>query len=214
MIEALLHCIRVKLTNKKKKQINTILLKIPSLIFSTPVVTTVCTIVIARFTPYWGLILSSIFFYILMPVLAYAYLYKKGLITDKKFDFNVRKREERPLYNFIMILGFLTNYILISMYKIPIVEEIALFLLISFLVFTIVTLFWKISGHMTQTVLAILTLAYIFPNARLWILLVGYLICIPLVGLSRIKLKHHNIWQVVAGTLVTTIIGVLLFTIF
>jgi membrane-associated phospholipid phosphatase len=203
----------MKISKQKKEKINKILIEIPSIIFSTPLVTTVCTIILATLTPNIGLILSSIFFYIVMPILAYTYLYKKGLVTDKKFDFNIRKRAERPLYNVILILGFLTNYILIALYSVPIVKEIALFLLFSFLVFTIVTLFWKISGHMTQTVLAILIFAYIFPNASLVILLVGYLVCVPLVGFSRIKLKHHNIWQVVAGTLVTSGIGVILFTI-
>jgi membrane-associated phospholipid phosphatase len=66
---------------------------------------------------------------------------------------------------------------------------------------------------MTQTVLCILILAYIFPSARTYILLIGYLVCVPLVGLSRVKLGHHNIWQVVAGTLVTTSVGLLFFTI-
>jgi membrane-associated phospholipid phosphatase len=203
----------MKLSKKKKKQINKILLEIPSLIFSSPVVTTIATVILAKYMPYLGLIISSVFFYIFMPILAYAYLYKRGLITDKKFDFNIRKREERPLYTLIVILGFLTNYILIAMYRVPIVEEVALFLFLAFFVFAVVTLFWKISGHMTQTVLCILILAYVFPDARLIIILVGYLLCIPLVGLSRVKLGHHNIWQVIAGTLVTTGIGLLLFTI-
>jgi membrane-associated phospholipid phosphatase len=203
----------MKLSKKKKKQINKILLEIPSLIFSSPVVTTIATVILAKYMPYLGLIVSSVFFYIFMPILAYAYLYKRGLITDEKFDFNIRKREERPLYTLIVILGFLTNYILIAMYRVPIVEEVALFLFLAFFVFGVVTLFWKISGHMTQTVLCILILAYVFPDARLIILLVGYLLCIPLVGLSRVKLGHHSIWQVIAGTLVTTGIGLLLFTI-
>lgn len=200
----------MKLSKTKKGEIRLTLLKIPSLIFSSPIVTTVSAVVLARYIPYLGLILSSVFFYIFMPILTYVYLYKRGLITDKRFDFNIRKREERPLYTFIVILGFLTNYILLSMYNLPVVQEIALFLLLSFLVFSVVTLFWKISGHMTQTVLCILILAYVFPDARLIILLVGYILCIPLVGLSRVKLGHHSIWQVVAGTLVTTGIGSLI----
>jgi membrane-associated phospholipid phosphatase len=203
----------MKLSKTRKKKIRLLLLKIPSIIFSSPVVTTVATIILAKYIPYLGLIFSSIFFYIFMPILAYAYLYKRGLITDKKFDFNIRKREERPLYTLILLLGFLTNYILLSMYNLPFVEEIALFLFLAFLFFALITLFWKISGHMTQTVLLILVLAYVFPDARLIILLVGYILCIPLVGLSRVKLGHHSIWQVVAGTLVTSVIGVLLFTI-
>jgi membrane-associated phospholipid phosphatase len=203
----------MKLTKKKKDKINKLLLEIPSAVFSSPLVTTVLTITIIKYIPYLGLIFSSIFFYILTPILTYFYLYKRGLITDTKFDFNIRKRHERPLYNFIIISGFLTNFLLLTMFKVSVAKEIALFLLLSFLVFTIITLFWKISGHMTQTVLCVLILAYIFPSVSIYILLVGYLVCIPLVGLSRIKLGHHNIWQVIAGTMATTGIGVLLFTI-
>jgi membrane-associated phospholipid phosphatase len=201
----------MKLTKKKREKINKFLLQIPSAVFSSPLVTTVLTIIIIKYIPYLGLIFSSIFFYILTPIITYSYLYKKGLITDKKFDFNIRKRQERPLYNFIIILGFLTNFLLLSMFKVAFAKEIALFLLLAFLTFTVITLFWKISGHMTQTVLSILILAYIFPSASIYILLVGYLICVPLVGVSRIKLGHHNIWQVIAGTLVTSAIGVVVF---
>jgi membrane-associated phospholipid phosphatase len=203
----------MKLSKKRKKEIQRVLLEIPSLVFSSVIVTTVATIILARYLPYLGLIFSSILFYVFMPVLTYAYLYKRGLITDKKFDFNIRKREERPLYTLIVIMGFLTNYILISLYNIPIVEEVSLFLFLAFFVFSIVTLFWKISGHMTQTVLSVLILAYVFPNLSIPILLIGYLICVPLVGLSRVKLGHHTIWQIIAGTLVTSSIGIILFTI-
>ena len=199
--------------NKKKFSYKELLIEIPSIIFSSPIITTVLTVVIARYLPYIGLIISSVFFYIVMPILLYFYLYKKGLITDEKFDFNIRKREERPLYLFLIALGFITNFILISMYNIPQVKEITLFFSLAFLVFAIITIFWKISGHMTQTVITILILAYVFTDIRIYILLVGYLICVPLVGYSRIKLKHHNIWQVIAGTLVTTAIGILVFTI-
>lgn len=197
----------------KKIKTSDILIRLPSLVFSSPIITTLTTILVVRKVPYLGLVFSSVFFYIFLPIITYGYLKRIGLITDAKFDFNIRKREERPLYNLIMILGFLTNYILIAMYNIPIVNEIALFLLLSFLVFTVVTFFWKISGHMTQTVLGILIFAYVFPDIRIYILLAGYLIFVPLVGLSRVKLKHHNVWQVIAGTVVTTIIGVLIFTI-
>jgi len=204
---------RIKKIEISNLKVSDILIRLPSMIFSSPVVTLLTTIILIQRINYLGLIISSIFFYVLLPILTYLYLYKKGLITDEKFDFNIRKREERPLYNIIMILGFFTNYVLISMYNIPVVQEIALFLLLSLLLFTIVTFFWKISGHMTQTVLGILILAYVLPDIRVYILLAGYLICIPLVGLSRIKLKHHDIYQVLAGTLITTLIGILIFTI-
>ncbi len=199
--------------NLPKIKLKDILIRLPSLIFSSPVITLITTIILIPRIEYIGLIASSLFFYVLFPILTYLYLYKKGLITDKKFDFNIRKREERTLYNIIITMGFFTNYVLLSMYNIPVVQEVALFLLLSFFVFTLVTLFWKISGHMTQSVLFILILAYVFKDYQIYIILAGYLVCIPLVGLSRIKLKHHDIWQVLAGTFVTTAIGVLVFTI-
>jgi membrane-associated phospholipid phosphatase len=205
----------MKLSKKDKNKILNTLYRLPSIVFSSPVVTTVFTIIIIRLVSYPGLIVSSIFFYLIMPIATYAFLYKRGLITDKNFDFNIRKREERPLYQIILVLGFLTNYILIALYDIPIITEVSLFILISFAIFTIVTIFWKISGHMTQTVLCILTLAYVLPNYAIYILLIGYLVCVPLVAFSRIKLKHHTIWQVIAGTLVTSIIGfIVLYIIF
>lgn len=203
--------------NKKKFlkniKVGEVLIGLPSMIFSSPAVTALTTIIIVRLISNLGLVISSVFFYLLMPILTYVYLKRRELITDKKYDFNIRKREERPLYNIIVILGFLTNYILINLYNVPIVEEIALFVLLSFLAFGIITLFWKISGHMTQTVLGILILAYVFPDIHIYILLAGYLVCVPLVGISRIKLKHHDIWQVLAGTFVTTLVGILVFTI-
>jgi membrane-associated phospholipid phosphatase len=198
---------------KKKLKFQDVLIRIPSMIFSSPVVTILLTVVLTQYIPYKGLIISSAFFYILMPILIYTYLYKIGLITDKEFDFNIRKREERPLSLLLASFGFLTNYVLISMYNLPQAKEIALFFSLAFFVFAIITIFWKISGHMTQTVITILILAYAFSDIKIYILLIGYLICVPLVGYSRIKLKHHNIWQVIAGTLVTTAIGILVFTI-
>lgn len=180
---------------------------------SSPIVTTICTILLISQIKYLGLILSSITFYIIAPILTYIHLKKKGLITDKKLDFNIRKREERTPYNIIVLLGFLTNYILITMYDIPIVKEIAILILISFLVFTIVSLFWKISGHMTQTVLLITTLAYFFPNFYIYILLIGYILVVPWVGWSRIYHKHHTLSQVVAGTLITSVLAFVVFTI-
>lgn len=188
--------------------------RLPSIIFSSTVISVVSTILLISNIEQFGLILSTIFFYILSPVLTYFYLKKRGLITDKKLNFNIVKREERFVYNIILLLGFLTNYILLSFYHTPVVQEIALLLLLSFTAFSIVTIFWKISGHMTQTVLIILIFAYIFNDIWLYIILIGYLICIPLVGYSRLKFKHHDIWQVIAGTLLTSLIGFLSLTIF
>ncbi|MDD3474964.1 MAG: hypothetical protein PHP08_03660, partial [Candidatus Dojkabacteria bacterium] len=65
--------------NKKKFSYKELLIEIPSIIFSSPIITTVLTVVIARYLPYIGLIISSVFFYIVMPILLYFYLYKKGL---------------------------------------------------------------------------------------------------------------------------------------
>jgi membrane-associated phospholipid phosphatase len=187
--------------------------RIGSSIFSSPVVTTIITILMIPKVDYLGIIFSSIFFYILTPILAYTYLKKKMLITDEKFDFNIRKREERTVYNIIIILGFITNFLLINMFSIPIVTSVALLVLISFSVYSIVSLFWKISGHMTQTVLTITTLAYVFPNLSIYIILIGYLVFIPWVGWSRVYNKHHTVAQVIAGTLVTSLIAYLVFTI-
>ena len=196
----------------KKKFLNIFSL-IGSTLLSSPVITIIITILLIPKINNYGIILSSIFFYIIFPILTYLILTKKGLITDKKYDFNIRKREERTPYNIIIVLGFLTNFILIYTYNIPIVKEIALLLLLSSFVFFIVSTFWKISGHMTQTVLLITTLAFCFNNYSIYILLIGYLLIIPWVGWSRVYNKHHNVYQVIAGTLVTSLLAFFVFTI-
>lgn len=199
--------------NLQKDKIIGLIAEISSALFSSPVVTIVCTIALIPQIKYIGLIISTIFFYIILPVLAYLFLKKKGLITDKKYDFNIRKREERTPYNIIITTGFLTNYLLLRIYNIPIAQDIALLLFLAFLLFGIVTLFWKISGHMTQTVLAITTLAYISDSYSIYFLLIGYLVCVPIVAWSRIYMKHHTLAQVIAGTVLTSILAFLVYTI-
>lgn len=196
-----------------KNKLIDVFAKLGSTLFSFPFGALLCSVLIIFHTPYISLIFSTIFFYVLVPILAYVYLRRIGMITDEKLNFNIQKREERTVYNIIVILGFLTNYILLSMYKIDVAIEISLVLLISFVVYSLVNIVWKMSGHMTQTVTTITSLAFFFPNISLYILLIGYLICIPWVGWSRVYLKHHTWLQVVAGVFIPSFVALVVFTI-
>ncbi len=180
---------------------------------SVALLTTTCSIIVAFKLPYMGLLFSTVFFYILTPPLAYVFLWKKGLITDPKLDFSARKRYERTTFNIILVLAFLTNFLLIKMYNVPIFTEVSFLVLFAFLIYSIITLFWKISMHLTQAIVSVTSLVFLFPDYSKYILLIGYLIFIPLVCWSRVYHKHHTWLQVLIAVVLNSVLAYILFTI-
>ena len=180
---------------------------------SVAILTTFCSIIVLTNLPRIGLIYSTVFFYILVPPIAYLILRKKGLISDPKLDFSIQKQEERTFFNIILLLAFLTNFVLIKLCNVPIYTDISFLVLVSFLIYSYITLFWKISMHLTQTVISITSLAFLFPDYSKYILLIGYLIYIPLVCWSRVYHKHHTWLQVLCAVVLNSLLAYIVFTI-
>ena len=78
-----------------------------------------------------------------------------------------------------------------------------LFFKLHFLLFILscttllITLFFKISGHMIMNTAFILILNFLFGWTLLWLVLL-----IPLIAFARLYLKAHTKWEVLAGTIV------------
>lgn len=143
--------------------------------------------------------------YITLPLLPYFYLKKLGKISDYEFT----KREERPLYfslhSLIFLLLSIASIFLLKNTEITTVT-ITAFIISSIL--TIITLFWKISGHMIFSTLLFFTLLYLFPQQHLlWLLF----IFTPMIAWSRVELKKHTWLQTIAGVAVSAIISVIFF---
>jgi membrane-associated phospholipid phosphatase len=73
--------------------------------------------------------------------------------------------------------------------------------LMSVVVVMLVNHWWKISAHMSGIgglLGAVITLTYYFKDNTMWLYMALFVIA-GLVAFSRLKLKAHTIWQVLAG---------------
>jgi len=144
------------------------------------------------------------FLYLVITILPFLILRKIGKISDYEFT----KREERPLYFTITTIGYLALFLLTTfLVKDTMLIHITLAVFVSTCVLTIVTLYWKMSGHMTYSTLLFFTLLYLFPYATF---LPFIFLFTPLIAASRVILKKHTIMQTIVGTLVCATISILI----
>lgn len=143
--------------------------------------------------------------YLLATILPYLILKKLGKASDYEFT----KREERPPYFVTLSILFGILFLILRGYGIPELTNVSLALFVVASVVTIITFFWKISGHMTYSTLLFMTLAYLFSPYFLLLFLFS-----ALIAWSRIQLEKHDLGQVIAGTLVTAAISILIYWVF
>jgi len=72
---------------------------------------------------------------------------------------------------------------------------------------SIISYFWKISMHSSGVTMLVMMFLLVF-GTSMWPLI----LLIPLVWWARIVLKRHNIWQLVAGCILSIIIIYLVFS--
>lgn len=141
--------------------------------------------------------------YLLIPTLPYLVLRKLGKISD----YELTNRKERPPYFFTLSILFGLTYLAISTFNIPTLTTISLNIFIVSTVISLITLFWKISGHLTYSTLLFVTLVYIFNSPYLLLLF----LFTPFIAWSRIVLEKHTLTQTVLGTLLTLLISILIY---
>ena len=143
--------------------------------------------------------------YISVPLTTFFILKKLGKVSDYEFT----KREERPLFFTIVTLSFLILFILSTfILKNPTISTVTVASFTASTTLTIVSLFWKMSGHMTYSTLLFFTTIFLFPNLSfLWLLF----IFTPAIAWSRVELGKHTWIQTVAGVLVSTAISITFF---
>jgi hypothetical protein len=116
---------------------------------------------------------------------------------QKKIDFDLTDRKSRiPLLIFAMI-SYSIGSIIIYLNGNPNELKLQLGIFLLFLLFTLITVKWKISFHCFMLTIGILIL-YKFISS--FFLLLG-LILLPLVMIARVYLKKHTPMQTVAGVL-------------
>ncbi len=126
----------------------------------------------------------------------------------KVSDFDMTDRKERPAYCVSTTIVFLIIYLITLKLGDTALSTIALNTLLTSGIFTLITFFWKISGHITYLTMAYCSFLYVIPSPYTVLLFP----IIPFVAWSRVELKKHNVLQVIAGILLASLISVLVFT--
>ena len=139
------------------------------------------------------------FLYLLSPILPYLTLKKLGKVTD--YEFTDRK-ERPPYFTTITILFGVIFFFVLALN----VETLNLFVVST--VVTIITFYWKISGHMTYSTILFATLIYLFPTTPSLMFL---FVLTPIIAWSRIVLNKHTLTQVILGTLIPLSISILIY---
>lgn len=112
-------------------------------------------------------------------------------------DLDISDRSKRPLFMSCLTIFYGLFYLLTLTSGSILLVKVALTLFVATAFFTIISTFWKISGHMTYLLFAITSITYIYDYPGLMYL---YLL-VPLVAWARVKLKHHTPLQTVFGTI-------------
>lgn len=120
----------------------------------------------------------------------------------KKHDFDLSDRKKRiPLFILINATNLTTLYLVHYWGYNILFKYISCMVLIT-LIFLAITLYWKISAHaLVNSVLIILLIKFASP----WFSLL-FITLLPLIFIARIKLKKHDIYQLIGGTLLSFVI--------
>ncbi len=138
-----------------------------------------------------------ILFFIVIPFSSIVLAYKTGKVSD--LDLTKRTERFKPL--FIMFICFLCGLASVFFLANSVLLHLYILFFILFIVNAVITLFWKISFHMTVNVAGAIFINYLFGWRFPWLYL-----CIPLVFWARYVLKKHTIAQLVGAAALDLII--------
>lgn len=146
--------------------------------------------------PLWLLPLL-LFFSAILPVIFLTYGMRVGLIAD----WETTDRSQRHGLNLVCLLGIALDLVLIFLFGNGLLIRLFLIFLVLMAFYTLITFFWKISGHLTANTAFFWVINFFFGWRFWWLVLL-----LPLVGWARIIRKKHDLGQVLGGILLSTVI--------
>lgn len=175
--------------------------RVVSNVGSPPVVALIAVLISVYAPPQTGLTWVSIAFIliaVLIPILYVVQLVRSGKVTD----FHLPARQERAGPFLVTLIAGLAGWLLVAMAESPhALKLVAVINVVQTALLMLITTQWKISIHNTAiTGLAIVAI-YLLGGVAYPLLL-----CIPLIGWSRVYLKRHTLEQVIGGTILGTIL--------
>ena len=138
----------------------------------------------------------------LMGILFVTMILPPGLLlwwavkTKRVTNWDISNRPQRV--RAFVVLSFLLciDYVIMQTVGTPLVNQVFRFFLVLFAGFFLITLRWKISGHMST--ISMIALYFTYWYGGMFFLLFTL---IPLVAWSRLTLKRHTMGEIIGGTI-------------
>ena len=140
----------------------------------------------------WRFLGALLFIDLLMPFIFMMTMMRHGQISE----FDIRKKEQRiPLYFFTMLCHLVGVWLAYAVGKIDLAHILSVFWILG-VVFSMITVFWKISLHGGVNAVLAVFVNVLFGYRYWWLFLI-----LPVVGWARVYDKHHDVRQFVVGAL-------------
>ena len=176
--------------------------KIVSYIFdgsfiSIPIFLLICLIVVDNKLEAVGWAFLCLLFGVVIPYLYISFLYKKKEIDSM----HIPQKENRIKPLLLTCASYIVCFIILYVLDGPIfLKSIFAISIVSTIILTIITYFWKISLHTSWITFIVITFNILFGR---WMLLMIPLI--PVIGWARVRTKEHTVNQVIFGIGISTI---------
>lgn len=145
----------------------------------------------------------SFLFGTVVPYLYIWFLYKKKKINDM----HISEKEDRIKPLVVACISYIIFFIILYVLKGPLfLKSIFAVIIVSTVILTIITYFWKICLHASGITFMVITFIILFGK---WMLLMIPLI--PLIGWARVRIKKHTVNQVILGAGITAVITFLIY---
>ncbi len=175
--------------------------KISSLLLQVPVLAIALIIILvwSGVLPTQNLswIIVTLLFLSLLPLLYGAFVYKTKRISNAE----ITKQKERLVPFFIITLIYGIYLLTTVLFDAPeIFKTLAVYFFVLALLLSTVTIFWKVSVHTAGATQFVLLLTILIGSQAL--------ILSPLIFLTgwlRIRMKSHDIWQVLGGIVIALV---------
>jgi len=170
---------------------------------SVPIFLIVCLMVVDNKIEAINWAFLCLLFGTVVPYLYIYFLYKKKKINDM----HMPEKENRIKPMVVACISYIICFIILYVLEGPkILKSIFAVIIVSTVILTIITYFWKICLHASGITFMVITFYILFGK---WILLMIPLI--PLIGWARVRIKKHTVSQVILGAGITAITTFLIY---
>ena len=165
---------------------------------SIPIFIIICMVLVEDKMAALNWAMLCLLFGMILPFIYVFFLYRK----NKILDMHMPDRNNRMKPMIFTLISYITGFTVLYLLKAPFfLRTIFVLSIISTSIFTVITLYWKISLHASWITFIVITFNVLLGP---WMLLLMPLI--PIIGWARVRAKRHTTPQVVMGAGISSII--------